>query len=447
MPLFLGSLFLAAAVTLILLDHVNLLWFLAGLAALTLMSRLRYFLILPLGVYALVASDEASKLLGIDIAVLARLTKWLGIAAVLLLVLRGFLARAFNLPHPSALWCVAFGLWGGMTLLWSVDPLRSEDVLVTVFGLILLSVALSMNRLSDAELAFLREMIVVGGALVAVSGLYAYFSGQFQFGEFERSLVPRLGGEIGARWSVNPNQLTASMFLPFSLSLAGIFTSRPLGHRVWSYAAFTAMTFAAVFAQSRAGLIGMIVVLLLVTWRLKRIRLGVWVILAAVALPGSEVLEALLSRFTGEQFWSGSGRREIWAAGLESLGSSWTVGAGLGTFHTLHKSDAHNTYLQIGVELGILGLVLFLGAMLSLLKGLRQINAQEPGPIPAVFLEASLIGLLSYGFFGALLVEKFFWLAVGLAMLVILQDAALARAEKAEGEMPPMVVLAERWER
>ncbi len=447
MPLLLVSALLAAGAVLVLLEHTDLLWGLGVLAGVVLTSGLRYFVVFPLGIYAWIAADEATQVLGIDIALLATLTKWLGIGAVLLLGMRGLLTRTFNLPHRSAWWFAGFGLWSALTAMWSISPSRSQDVVITVFGLILLAVALSINRLSDDELAFLREIIVVGGALVALSGLYAYFSGQFVPEEFERSTVPRLGGNIGPRWWVNPNGLTASMLLPFAFSLYGIFTSKFLVHRAWSYAAFTAMFLAALLGQSRSGILGMVMVLVFVTWRFKRTRLGIWAILAVMLIAGWELFEAMGARFTGKDFSSGGGRWPIWATGLEALKSSWTVGDGFGTFHSTYKIDAHNIYLQLGIEVGVIGLALFLAAMLSLLGGLRSIRSQVPGPIPPVYLEAALVGLLSYGFFHGVLVEKFFWLAVGLSMLVTLREVEKVKQEEEgiKSELPVLLTVEGEW--
>ncbi len=444
MLLFLASTLLAAAAVLVLLEHADLLLVLGVVAGVLMTSGLRYFVVFPIGLYAWIASDEATIVLGIDIALLARLTKWLGIAAVLLLVIRGSLTLAFNLPHRSAWWFAGFGLWSALTAMWSVDPNRSQDALITVFGLTLLSVALSINRLSDDELAFLREIIVVGGTLVALSGLYAYFSGRFESDEFALDTVRRLGGEIRLRF-LNPNGLTASMFLPFALSLYGIGVSRSLLHRAWSYAAFTAMFLAAVLAQSRAGLFGMMVIVLFVTWRFKRTRLGIWAILAVMVIAGWEVLE---ERFTGKDFWAGGGRWPIWTTGLEALKSSWTVGDGFGTFHSTYRFDAHNIYLQLGIEVGVIGLALFLLAMLSVLKGLRSIRSQRPGPIPPVYLEAALVGFLSYGFTHGVLVQKFFWLAVGLAMLITLREVEEAQPEEGiKTKLPVLVAVEGEWAR
>ncbi len=444
MPLFLASALLAVAALLVLLGHMDLLWVLGVLAGVMIASGLRYFVLLPIGIYAWIASDEATKVLGIDVALLVGLTKWLGIGAVLLLVMRGLLTHAFNLPHRSAWWFAGFGLWSALTAMWSINPSRSQDALITVFGLALLSVVLSVNRLSDDELTFLREIIVVGGTLVALAGLYAYSSGQFASDDSVGSTVARLGGEIGPGWWVNPNGLTASMFLPFAFSLYGIVVSGSLLRRAWSYAAFTAMLFTAVLAQSRAALFGMVVILLFVTWRFKRTRLGIWAILAVVGIAGWEVLE---ERFTGKDFWAGGGRWPIWTTGLEALKSAWTIGDGFGTFNTTYRMDAHNIYLQLGVEVGVIGLVLFLAAVLSLLGGLRSMHSQAPGPMPPVYLEAALVGLLSYGFFHGVLVEKFFWLAVGLAMLVALREveATAPEEEGIKSELPILVAVEGEW--
>jgi O-antigen ligase len=109
--------------------------------------------------------------------------------------------------------------------------------------------------------------------------------------------------------------------------------------------------------------------------------------------------------------------------------------------------DAHNIYLQLGVEVGVIGLALFLVAVLSLLRGLRSIRSQAPGPMPAAYLEAALVGLLSYGFFHGVLVEKFFWLAVGLSMLVTLRAVEKVKQEEEgiKSELPVLLAVEGEW--
>jgi len=436
---FLLSVFLSLAAAVLILQEMKPLLVLALLVGLFMLFRPRYFFVLPLALYMLVLSDEATMILGLDTA---RLTKWLGIVAVLLLLIRGFLTRAFNAPHRSAWLFIGFGFWGLLTIFWSIDPNRSKEMFLTLFGLIVLSVCLSLTRLSDEELRFIRETAVAGGMLIAVLSFYAYLTGRFDIGGFAPSDTPRLGGHMVEGWWVNPNGLASSMFLPISFSLSSIVGSRSQWRRVWSYASLIAMMLAILFAQSRAAILGVACLLLLVSWRLNRARLKTCVVVGILVILGWEVLRVLLGQVATEAFWLGSGRARIWGMGIEALKLYWIVGAGLGTFNLVHRVlgivmvgklaeiGAHNIYLQMVVELGVVGVVLFVLAMASLLGGLQRVQNRTEDPLPAVFLQASLFGLLIFAFFHGLLREKFLWMTVGLSMLVVVQDKQNAGADK-----------------
>jgi O-antigen ligase len=123
---------------------------------------------------------------------------------------------------------------------------------------------------------------------------------------------------------------------------------------------------------------------------------------------------------------TGAGRTDIWKAGIQLLLTHpWGVGIhGYSTVEGLsHEglgkwSTAHNSFLQIGVELGVIGLVLFVRLLIGTIRDLRilrrtharQMGAQagystesdvtRHNPILlAVPLEISLWGFMVGGFF------------------------------------------------
>jgi hypothetical protein len=88
----------------------------------------------------------------------------------------------------------------------------------------------------------------------------------------------------------------------------------------------------------------------------------------------------------------------------------------------------------MAVELGVVGVALFILGMASLLGGLQRVRDRTEGPIPAAYLQACLIGLLIFGFFHGLLREKLFWMTVGLSMLAVVRDERDAGTDGLRGE-------------
>jgi O-antigen ligase len=76
-------------------------------------------------------------------------------------------------------------------------------------------------------------------------------------------------------------------------------------------------------------------------------------------------------------------RFDIYSAGLEIFNSNVLFGTGLGSFETAVRSvlgisrTPHSTYLAIGVETGIVGLILFSLMILSLTRNSYKINTEN----------------------------------------------------------------------
>lgn len=412
----------------IIVFEVHPLFILVVLLGLLIAAASRLFFLIPLMLYTFAIFFDYPTRLG-DIGTI---TKWLGIFAAVVLLVRGLLVRTFHSLPRSAWLLLAFCFWGLLTIFWSVEADWSRQALMTMFGLISVSIILGITRFSDGELELIRKLIVVGGTAAALFGLFLYVTGQFFApDDLKTGEMIRLGVALErGRW-VNPNDFSASLLLPISLSLSGILTSRTLSSRAWPYLAFTTMALATLLSLSRSGILGLIVVLVLAFRRLETTRLRNLVILGTLGLLVWQFFPILMGRFTGPRFWSGAGRLTIWEVGLEALKSYWVIGSGLGSFPVAYNQfmmevgserltgsfrDAHDIYLELGVEVGVVGLFVFLAGMVTLLRRLRRVDRPAEGPLPAAFMEAALFALLVVGIFHGILREKFFWLTVGLAM-------------------------------
>lgn len=155
------------------------------------------------------------------------------------------------------------------------------------------------------------------------------------------------------------------------------------------------------FTQSRGGFFGLLIVFLVWVFQantymkqkniLKKIFVGV--ILAAISFQfiPSEVIDRFQS--IQETDMTGSGRLTVWPRAIQMM--VWhPLGVGAGNFTSAygrHLSNgdfqeteddarerawmtAHNSYLLVGAELGIIGLVLYLLWLLGMLKTLNRLQ-------------------------------------------------------------------------
>ncbi len=263
-----------------------------------------------------------------------------------------------------------------------------------------LLIPLTYNALLSHGLRPLMRAVCLGGILASVIML-AQFMAQFIIGHesLQRLWVGVttffLGEAFGQvvlnynSWFVNiggrdlfraigifPDPHVAAyytgMILPFTMSLA--ITSRGRYRMMWCsglviIACANALTF------SRGGEIGVIfglIVALGLMWGRLAVPLRHTMIACAavgimvMVIPANPLTQRILSSFDAADT-SNTSRIEIWSKTLEIWSQRPLLGTGLGASPKYYEADAqyrtpiyaHNIYLDIGVELGVVGLLLF----------------------------------------------------------------------------------------
>ena len=151
----------------------------------------------------------------------------------------------------------------------------------------------------------------------------------------------------------------------------------------------------------------------------------------------------------------GSGRTDIWKIGWRMVEAKPVTGIGVGNFQnsSIHyqirpgaatvrtdladnPSVAHNSYLEMWAELGLVGLVLFLGILVSALaaaiKATRRLrrDGREDLAVIAGGVTVALISVLASDFFISEQSAKHLWL------LIALCPALWAIARRGAGTAP-----------
>ena len=136
---------------------------------------------------------------------------------------------------------------------------------------------------------------------------------------------------------------------------------------------------------------------------------------------------------------SNKGRLEIWKDSAESLAKHPVLGIGIGNFpYALSEkigaskmgSSAHNIYLHIAVEMGIVGLAAFLWILWNILDkifSLSQKLRQDKHRLLAASFLVSFVWILTYGVFDVVIVND------KVLTLIVILLAVFYRMESIEG--------------
>lgn len=354
--------------------------------------------------------------------------------------------RDFFADYPHLTWAlIAFFAWGVLSLLWApATGTALESLSRYAPDILLLPIAYTAIRTR-------RDLMLVAGAIVCGAVLAAGF-GLLQ--PPESSLVEegsRATGTVG-----DPNELAA--FLLAGLAIAAGFALGRANSPPLRLAAAVAVPLCAAgifLSLSRGGLVALGVVLVAGTMFAGRWRLAITGMLIAVVLGGALYFTQLAPLPARERITTasgGSGRSDLWTIGLRMVKADPVTGVGVGNFQaespnftlqpgTIARADlifssapkvTHNTYLEIAAEMGLPGLLLFLGVIASslscALKAARIWETRGDASMDALArgVMLGLVGMLAADFFISDMYTKLLWvmLAIGPAML------AIARAEQ-----------------
>ncbi len=296
-----------------------------------------------------------------------------------------------RLPAVTIALTVLFALWAVASNLWNVwNPLLGIVTSLTYLQLAVMSILIWQLCRTTSDHMTLLQVFVLGSSILTGQIVYEFLTNPFVANS--QSSLQRYTSFGG-----NPNGLAAIMALslPIAWFLAN-FWSRGL-LRWLNFAYLPAGILGVILTASRGGFVTAVVGLLIIPMtfpylkRGSRIGVAVFVVLAGTLLyslipPGNF---ARLSQ-TSDEISSGnvSNRSQIWAAGLRLYPESPIVGTGTGSFATAvlpilgYSMPAHNAWLLVLVEMGIIGFVLYVGNFIIVLLPLIRL----PGPDKMLYL-------------------------------------------------------------
>lgn len=281
----------------------------------------------------------------------------------------------------------AFILWGFLSALWAYDPARSFNYGIRLLQMLAIYV-LFLNYCQDKRQLDILTLSFVGGALV--SSVVAFFGG----------MTYRTTQRISLS-EFDPNNFALILCLSFILISYYFYRTRVAVFKLIFFLGAMIIGYTIIQAQSRGMWVAIslsLLISLLVAFKNSRlIKRGIFAVIILIAIVYSGyyfgvINEAVVHRFqtliSGDERTMTAGRSDIWKVGLEMVKGSFPLGVGLknfevaynyyanvtGVFSSKSSSDAHNTFLAVLAETGVVGFIIFITIFGYLFKRIWSIK-------------------------------------------------------------------------
>jgi O-antigen ligase len=370
-----------------------------------------------------------------------------GLALGLYLLDRSRMRAPGRLLSPTATYVIGLVVWGALTVPGALNQGAAfHGWLDLAWSIVMcLVVAGSVRRTADIE-----RLVLIYFAVTAV--YVGVVLSRFQLGAES--------WRLGRLYYYDANDLATLIATALPLGLHCFLVHRRPVERVLAGIGLAILAVGLIRSGSRGGFLACLAVtafvLLRVTTIPARSRLiGVAVILLFVLGTASDKywaqMQTIIHPHEDYNLTAEEGRIQVWERGLGYMTSYPVFGVGVRNFPVAEGTispqarrqerglpvrwgAAHNTYIQIGAELGIPGLLLFLGLLWSAFGALRRAARRRGAPTREVAslaqtLMAALVGFAVGAIFLSLAYTDMLYMLVAFSL-------GLAKAARAEAMAP-----------
>ena len=313
------------------------------------------------------------------------LSHLLGILAFGAGAIAAFQRKSIRPPNLPLVWLSMLVLWSALTYFWSVDPQATVTRALTFAELLAMLWLIWDQGRGGARHRQLMQAYVWGAVAASASAFVRFAQGRQTY--YRRYAA---GG-------FDPNDF--GLILALSIPLALYLALRSRGRMRWLYYAAVLVAISAIFlTASRTALIATFVAFTFVIWtwreadRPQKAAGALLLSLLAIGLfqgtpaASRERLATLANELTRGTLHN---RTTIWKAGLKVLKRHPVIGIGSGAYPEAvrpwlgtpgvpgHHYVAHNTFLSVLVESGLIGFGLYALALGTLLLFVWTMPATE----------------------------------------------------------------------
>ncbi|SHJ61890.1 O-antigen ligase family protein [Paramaledivibacter caminithermalis] len=337
---------------------------------------------------------------------------------------------------PANFFIFLFAIIIAINTFLSITPkgsLRDFAIHLVSIGIVFV---LIHSKKSKKEIYLLSVVFTLTAVIVSIYGFYQFFHGvPMGSGWIDVSQNPDIKIRVFATFE-NPNLLAEYLIMVLPISIGLILYSKNKFTKICFSIGALIIFVCDLLTYSRGSWIGFafsIIVFILLT-DFKKLALFIPVGIGSLFLMPDSVLNRI-STIGSLQDSSNFYRFNVWNMAIDILKDYWFSGIGVGYIafrkispfyiKTMSPYHTHNTYLQIAIELGIVGVIVFLLLVLFIFKmGINSIiNGEDKFiKISTASYIASLCAILVHGmaehvFFNPKIILVF-WLIVGMNLSI-----------------------------
>lgn len=324
-------------------------------------------------------------------------------------------------------------LCGLLSVPFALDRSLAWTGFVEFFKVVLMFIIMVNVVRSETRLRIIVMLILVVSCWMSIAAINDYRLGRFA--------LPgaRIEGIIGGLFD-NPNDMALHLVTMVPIAIAFFLSSRHLIGKL-VYPVCVGLMIAGIVASfSRGGFLGLVCATAVLVWRLSRrnrvLFLAIALVLCAafVALAPQDFRTRIATTGDG----SSVARQNDLKRSLFVLAHHPLLGVGMDNYVLFSNTDhaTHNAYTQVGSEMGVPAMVIYIMFLLAALKPLRRmgIEMSDAGTRSrfrylAAGFEASLIGYMVASFFSSVAYLWYLYYLVAYAICL----ARLYRASEAGG--------------
>lgn len=303
------------------------------------------------------------------------------ICTALSLFLKVAINKNFKLKYfKTNAWVLVFALVIGICAVTSISLEESRNIALLMIAFVL-SYFVVINTIENKkQFKFILYIFSIAAVITAFYGLYQYMFGDlYSQAWLDKEMFEDIKMRVYSTFE-NPNVYGEYLILAIPIIAGLLWTEKGIFKKLFWLGSLGVTMLALALTFSRGCWLGIILAIGLLAIMIDRrfILLG---IVALLFLP-FVLPESIINRFLsignmGDS--STSYRVYIWMGTLAMLADYWFSGIGLGitSFNTIYPiysyndisaPHSHNLYLQLVVEFGIVGLIVFLGMLYNFYK-------------------------------------------------------------------------------
>ena len=312
-----------------------------------------------------------------------------------------------------------------LSIPFAIDPVEAWNEFNSAFlkAVLMFIVLVNVVR-TEKRLKGLFWLGLAISCVLSVSAINDYRLGNLGF------QGQRIGGAVGGMFG-NPNDLALHLVTMLPLAFGLFLSTRRLLAKPLYIACLLLMIGGVVASFSRGAFLGLAGAGLVFAWKLGRRNRALMIVLIAgfivvlLAFVPEDYASRLGSITAVSSDASSSSRRDVLFRSIFVALRNPLFGVGMGNFHivSIRELVSHNAYTQVGAEMGLAAMVIYIMFIVAPFRRLRLIEhetlaARRDSRIYylAVALQASLAAYMISSFFGSVAYQFNVYYLVGYAV-------------------------------